>query len=265
MQTNGAEAVVSFQARAEAVQSFIMHHVADSHTVRIAGRSFDLPGSLSFHGLMVLLGAFLLILLFGVAYRKTDDPPRGLTNLLELFVVFIRDQIAVKHLGPEDGLAMTPLFCSVFFFILALNLIGLVPCFYSATSNLSVTAAMAVVSLAVMTAGAMRKHGVIGFVRGFIPHGVPVPVLFLLVPIEMVGLLIKAFALTIRLFANELAGHIVIFFMLGLIVIFGAPALPFFVLGVAVFLLEVGVAFLQAYIFTLLSAVFIGQRYHPEH
>jgi F-type H+-transporting ATPase subunit a len=90
-------------------------------------------------------------------------------------------------------------------------------------------------------------------------------VLILLVPIEIIGLFIKAFALAVRLFANELAGHIVVYFMLGLLIVFGLAALPFFFMGVLIYMLEVGVAFLQAYIFTLLSAVFIGQRLRPEH
>lgn len=160
---------------------------------------------------------------------------------------------------------MTPLFCSFFVFILVLNLLGLVPCFYTATANVSVTGALAAVTLGFMIVGAMFRYGPIGFVRGFIPHGVPWPVLIVLVPIEIFGLFVKAFALTIRLFANELAGHLVGFFLLGLIVIFGMKALPAMLMGLGIFLLEVFVAFLQAYIFTLLSAIFISQRFHPEH
>jgi F-type H+-transporting ATPase subunit a len=116
-----------------------------------------------------------------------------------------------------------------------------------------------------MIFGAMYRHGVVGFFKGFIPHGIPWFVLIIMVPIEIVGLFIKSMALMIRLFANMLAGHIVIFSLLGLIFVFGLVALPIMVMALGIYLLEVFVAIFQAFIFTLLSAVFIGQRYHPAH
>jgi F-type H+-transporting ATPase subunit a len=160
---------------------------------------------------------------------------------------------------------MTPLFCSLFFFILAMNLIGLVPCFAAATANVSVTAPLALVTLSCMIFGAIYRLGLGGFVKSFIPPGVPWPVLIVLIPVEFAGVFIKAFALTIRLFANILAGHVVILFLLGLLVAFGLLALPFGLMAVMIYVLEIAVAFLQAYIFTLLSAVFIGERFHPQH
>jgi F-type H+-transporting ATPase subunit a len=207
----------------------------------------------------------MLILLFGILYRKNDIVPRGLTNLLEVFVVFIRDQISIACLGEKDGRKMAPLFCSFFFFILGLNLMGLVPIFRAATGNVNVTAALALITLTFMIFGSIYKNGFLGFVKVFIPHGVPWPLLFLLTPIEFMGMFIKAFALTIRLFANMLAGHIVIYALLGLIAIFGWVALPAMALAMGVYFLELFIAFLQAYIFTLLSAMFIGQMVHPEH
>jgi F-type H+-transporting ATPase subunit a len=116
-----------------------------------------------------------------------------------------------------------------------------------------------------MIFGAIFRNGLGGFVKGFVPHGIPWPVLIIVVPIEVAGLFIKAMALAIRLFANELAGHIVIFSLLGIMLMYGAAAFPMFVMALAIYLLEVFVAFLQAYIFTLLTALFIGQRYHPAH
>ena len=203
--------------------------------------------------------------MFGVLYRKNDLVPHGLTNLLEVFVVFVRDQISIAGLGEKDGRKMAPLFCSFFFFILGLNLMGLVPIFRTATGNVNVTAALALITLTFMIFGSIYKNGFMGFVKAFIPHGVPWPLLFLLTPIEFIGMFIKAFALTIRLFANMLAGHIVIYALLGLIVIFGWVALPAMALAMGVYFLELFIAFLQAYIFTLLSAMFIGQMVHPEH
>lgn len=265
MSTNVTDSAIAFQQKVDAVQTFIMHHLADSQTLKLPFFHVQLPRFISLHGVMVVLAGFLLILLFRLFYRKDAAVPTGITNLLELFVVFIRDKIALPYLGPEYGKRMTPLFCSFFFFILALNLIGLVPCFSAATANLSVTGALAIISLGFMIFGAIYCNGLVGFVRGFMPHGVPWPVLIVLVPIEFLGLFVKAFALMVRLFANMLAGHIVVFFLIGLMFIFGLWALPFFFMGILIYILELGVAFLQAYIFTLLSAIFIGQRFSPEH
>lgn len=265
MATNIVDGASALPQRMEAVQAFIMHHLEDSHTLSLPYFKVQLPGYLTLHGLMLALAILILLVVFGILYDHRARVPSGLTNLLESFVAFIRDRITVPYLGHADGLRMTPLFCSFFIFILTLNLIGLVPCFYTATADLSVTGALAAISLCFMFIGGIWRFGPVGFIRSFVPHGVPWPVAVLLVPIEIAGLFIKAFALMVRLFANELAGHMVLFFMLGLLVIFGLSALPFFFLGVLIYVLEVGVAFLQAYIFTLLSAIFIGQRLNPEH
>ena len=264
--TNAAVAVSSVQERMDAVQAFIMHHVGDSHGMTLfPGVSFTLPGFVSLHGLMLVFSAFLLLTAFGLLYRKNAAVPSGFTNLLESFVAFIRDDVAIAYLGPDDGRKMAPLFCSFFFFILTMNLVGLVPCFAAATSNLGVTLALALVSLFFMIFGAMYRTGIWGFFKGFIPHGIPWWVLVVLLPIEFIGLFIKAGALAIRLFANMLAGHIVLFNLIGLVIVFGYIALPTMVLALGIYLLEIFIAFLQAYVFTLLSAIFIGQRYHPEH
>ena len=248
-----------------AVHQYIMEEVQDSHEWVLPFVKIHLPGFLSLHGLMLILCASFLLILFGILYRKNDAVPRGLTNLLEVFVLFVRNQISITALGDKDGRKMAPLFCSFFFFILGLNLMGLVPIFRAATGNVNVTAALALVTLTFMIFGSIYRNGFVGFVKVFIPHGVPWPLLFLLMPIEFIGMFIKAFALTIRLFANMLAGHIVIYALLGLIVIFGWMALPAMGLAMGVYLLELFIAFLQAYIFTLLSAMFISQMVNPEH
>ena len=252
--------------KATAVQQFIMHEVADSHELNpFPYVQVHFPRLVSVHSAMVLLAALLLVITLGVACRKPKAVPTGLANLVEAFVQFIRDDIAIPFLGREDGVRMTPLFCTFFAFILAMNLMGLVPCLATATANVNVTGALAATTLCFMIFGAIYRHGIIGFFKGFAPAGVPWPILILLVPVEIVSMFIKAFALMIRLFANELSGHIVVFSLLGLIVTFGYVALPSVAMAVGVGLLEVFVAFLQAYIFTLLSALFIGERYHPAH
>ena len=191
--------------------------------------------------------------------------PKGVNNLLEVFVIFIRDQICIPALGEHDGKKMTPLFCTFFFFIMGMNVMGLIPLFATATANVNVTAALASVTFGFMIIGSIYRNGFLGFLKCFVPSGVPLPVLFIIVPIEILGLLIKPFALTIRLWANMLAGHIVIFSFLGLVVLIGWAALPLVAIALFVNLLEVIIAFLQAFIFTFLSAIFIGQLQHAEH
>ncbi len=224
-----------------------------------------LPEYLSRDGVMLLVCSVLLIVVFVFLYRKKERVPTGLTNLLEFFIIFIRDQIAVAYLGEKDGRRMTPFFCTLFFFILGLNLLGMIPIFSTATANINVTGALALVTLSFMIFGSIQKNGVIGFFKALTPPGVPWPILILLVPLEFMGLFIRSFALMIRLFANMFAGHIIIFALLGLVVFLGYVALPAIALALFVSVIEIGIAFLQAYIFTLLSAIFIGLMYHPEH
>ena len=220
---------------------------------------------LTLHGLMILIGAASLLLIFCVVYKKEEQVPTGATNLLEALVVFIRDEVAVATLGPDMGRKMTPLLCNYFFFILTLNLLGMLPIFASATANINVTGALAFITFTFMVIGSIYRNGFLGFLKTFVPSGIPWPFLFLVVPIEFVGLFVKAIALTVRLFANMLAGHLVILTLVGLVTLLGLVALPAVVLAVFVSLLELLVAFLQAYIFTLLSALFIGQMWYPEH
>lgn len=248
------------------LDQYVLHHVMNSHewTLPFIGK-IQLPSFLTLHGLMVIFCALVLVFLFCGLYRKNDRVPTGITNLLESFVQFVRDEIAVPSLGEEDGKKMTPLFCTLFFFILGLNIIGQIPLFAAATANVSVTAPLALVIFYLMTVGTIQKNGFKGFLKAFVPSGVPPLILLLIVPLEIIGLFIKTFALTIRLFANMLAGHMVIACLLGLVVLFGVWALPAIGLAVGIYMLEILVVFLQAYIFVLLSAVFIGQMHHPEH
>ena len=266
MDTNSVmAAAAAVQERMAAVQAFVQHHVSDSHTITLPYAHLELPLFLSLHAFMLLLASGILIFLFGVLYRRGNAVPTGITNLLEMLVVFVRDEISVRYLGEKDGRKLAPLFCSFFFFILTLNLLGLVPGFASATGNLSVTCTLALVTFCFMVFGAIIKVGLCGFIKGLVPSGVPLPLALLIFPLEVVSVAIKTGALMIRLFANMLAGHMALFLLVGMLVIFGAWALPVMLMVLFVYILELFVAVLQAYIFTLLSAIFIGQRYHPEH
>jgi F-type H+-transporting ATPase subunit a len=252
--------------RPSAVIQYILKKIADSDKWSVPFFNYiELPSFLSTHALMLLLGAGFLFLLFGALYNKSAMVPTGITNALEAFVIFIRDDVSISALGEEDGRKMAPIFLTFFFYILILNIMGLIPLFAGATGNVNVTAGLALGTLFFMVFGAIYKNGFVGFLKAFIPHGVPVPILFILAPIEFVSLLIKTTALTIRLFANMMAGSIVLYALIGLIVMFGMPALPGLLLAILIFLLKIIVAFLQAYIFTMLSAIFIAQVVHPEH
>lgn len=215
---------------------------------------------------MMWLSAGLAIFVLVVAGQMAK---RGWRNRFVYFVesltVFVRDEIVVPNIG-EEGRPYLPYFLSIFFFVLFMNLLGMVPGSATATGNISVTASLALCTLFMINVAGMRAHGVGGYVKSLVPHGMPVWLLPLMYPIELLGLLTKTFALSIRLFANMIAGHIVIFAFLALIFLFGklwvAPMSVAAALGIN--LLELFVAFLQAYIFTLLSAIFVGSAIHSH-
>ena len=254
------------QARSEAVQAYMMHHMADSHQWAWSPHVHTaLPFGLTVNGVMVIGCAILLALVLWWTARRAPTVPTGLLGALEFFAKFIRDEMVIPFLGEQDGRKMAPMFCSLFFFILVMNLAGLIPCFYSATANLGVTAALAVVTLGFMIFGGIYRNGFMAFCKGFVPPGVPKIMLLMIVPIEVMSMFIRTMALAIRLFANMLAGHLVIYSLLGMIVMFGYWAAPALLGALGIYLMEVFIAFLQAYIFTLLSAIFIGERYHPAH
>jgi F-type H+-transporting ATPase subunit a len=226
------------------------------------------------HVLMMWLAAVLLMVsvLAGSNRNKAKLVPRGTSaNLFEMLVLFVRDEIAIKNIGKEDGHRYTPYLLTAFFFILFMNLLGLVPWMATATGNLAVTAALALCTFVVTQAASIRAAGLGGYLK-HLTGGVHWGLWPIMIPVEFLGLFTKPFALTVRLFANMLAGHIVIFFLLGLIFILNHPAVavvsvPF---AMAIYLLELFVAFVQAYIFTMLSALFIGMgvamgHHHDDH
>jgi F-type H+-transporting ATPase subunit a len=252
--------------RSHHVNQWIMHHVTDSEAWHLPFFKMHLPAWISNNALMLIVAGLLLTFVFGVLCRyKEGRAPKGWTNALEALVLFVRDDISIANLGEKDGRKMAPLFLTFFFFIVTCNLMGLCPLFSTATGNINVTFGLSAVTLSFMVLGALYVNGPVKFFKSFAPSGVPWPILFLIVPLEMIGLVIKCAALTIRLFANMLAGHIVVFSLIGLIVSFGYAALPALAMAVAISMMEIFIGFLQAYVFTLLSAMFIGQMYHPSH
>lgn len=269
----------------------LKHHLLD-HTIlplfTLGGIHFGLTKHLV---TMWLVGGFLVAVL-GYAANGTGDAARLLRAGVEAIVVYLRDEIVEPLLG-HDAHKYLHYFLSLFFFILFCNLAGMIPLGDilklggvpftdlggTATGNVAVTAGLALCTLGLICIGGIRAQGLVGFVKHFapVPPGLPVvmvPVLgAVLFVIEVIGLLVKIFALTIRLFANMIAGHIVILGFFSLIFIFGAvsQALGIFVAGpfalamvTFVNFLELLVALLQAFIFTLLTAVFIGQMLHAH-
>jgi F-type H+-transporting ATPase subunit a len=216
--------------------------------------------------LAVLLAAFF----FGSNTDQRRLVPKGTSaNLLEMLVLFVRDEIAVKNIGKGEGPRFTPYLLTIFFFILFMNLCGLIPEMSTATGNLAVTAALATCTFIVTQVASIRSAGFAGYLK-HLTGGVAWWLWVIMIPVEILGLFTKPFALTVRLFANMLAGHIVIFFLLGLIFILGnvfvaGVSVPF---AMGIYFLEIFVAMIQAYIFTMLSALFIGMGVamgHHEH
>jgi F-type H+-transporting ATPase subunit a len=249
----------------------IVSHVANGPCLEIPLLPFlgviKLPPYLSKVSVWLMISAAVLIGLFALARRGMDVvPKKGLYNLLESLVVFVRDEIAVKNIGEHHARAYTPYLLTVFFFILTCNLIGLVPGGVTVTGNINITATLALFTLVLMQASGIREHGLVGHFRNLVPHGVPVWLLPLMAVVEVMGVLAKPFALAIRLYANMTAGHVVIASLLGLIFSFGTLLIAPVSVGFAlfIFVLELLVAFLQAYIFTMLTALFISMSVHSH-
>ena len=269
--TNVLAAAAEAVERKTLVQDYIRHHVL-YHVADGNPSVWNLPfirvpalDVFRHDEVMLATGLILLVAIFAFLYRRDREVPHGWSNLLELFVLFVREQIVRPYFHEEDARRMAPVFCSFFFLILTLNLLGLCPLFSAATSNISVTGGLALVTAAFMIGGAVWKKGPVGFLKCFVPAGAPLPLLVILVPVEIISFFSRVFALAIRLFANVLAGHILIFALLSMVVLFGWAAFPVVFMVVGIYFFEIFMAMLQAYIFTLLSAIFISQMAYEGH
>jgi F-type H+-transporting ATPase subunit a len=271
---HGAPAAGHGAGGGENTFSELLHHVYDSRELEfppfghielpefppfeVAGISIDL--SITKHVVFLWVSALLLIIFAVAASRKirANRIPKGFGNLFEVFVIFVRDEIAIANMGPA-GVRYLPYLLTTFFFILIMNLAGLVPYGSTATGNISVTGGLALIAFFVIQASAIRAQGLKHWVA-HLTGGVHWAIWPIMIPIEVLGLFTKPFALMIRLFANMVGGHIVIISLLGLIFIFRsyvlAPIPVLFVVGIS--MLEIFVAFLQAYIFTMLTGLFMG-------
>ena len=219
--------------------------------------------------ILSVLILFFILRKVSAGYKNKKQAPKGIQAFLEPLILFVRDDIIKSSIGPKYK-RYTVFLLTIFFFILINNLLGLTPGAANVTGNISVTLVLSLFTFIIITVSANK-----GYWKHLIkPPGTPLPLLPIMIPIEIFGVFTKPFALMIRLFANITAGHIIIFSLISLIfvasnngenVVAGWAVAPLSVMFVLfIFLIEILVAFLQAYIFTLLSAVFIGLAVKEE-
>ena len=286
----------------------IVEHVSNSsldHPLIHLPKVFGIDMSVTKHVLMLWVVAAVVLLIVTTAVRRylRQDRlvPSGFMNALEFLVEYIRDEVVATNVGKKWVDAWTPLMLTFFLFILGANLIGLVPIFEvlallnhfvlhgdehgflaqvihggsTVTGNFNVTAGLAVITFFAIIIAGTKAHGFIKHWKNLVPSGVnPVVTWALLIPIEIIGMFVRPFALTMRLAANMTGGHIAILAILSFVFIFAEQFSPAAGMGVGVFslatavaisVLEVIVVFVQAYVFTLLTAVFIGMAIHAHH
>lgn len=250
--------------------SWIIEHVSDHVLLEIPPiqiGSFTLDISITMHILMMLVVAVLMvvILTYAASGNRKKKYPSRFGNFIEILILFVKDDIVIPSMG-KVGTNFLPFFLTLFFFILFMNFLGLIPFMQTASSNISVTAALALITFSMTQILGIKNNGFFGYFKGLVPHGIPIFVLPIMIIIEFLGLLTKPFALAIRLFANMTAGHIVILAFISLIFTLGYAIIPVSIaFSLFIYLLEMLVAFLQAYIFTMLSALFIGMAIEQEH
>ena len=300
-------------AASEAAEKFnagkvIIEHVSNSsidHPLIQLPTVLGIDFSVTKHVFMLWVVAAVLFVIVTTTVRRylRQDRlvPSGFMNALESVVEFVRDGIVEPNVGRKWVKTWTPLLLTLGIFILAANAIGLIPIFdvlslinhtvlhrpeesffsqllhggTTATGNFNVTAALATITFVTIIIAGVRAHGFVQHWKNMVPHGLPLPVTIMLIPIEIMGMLVRPFALTMRLAANMTGGHIAILAILSFVFIFtdlSGQALvgvgigvPSVVLAVLLSALEIIVVAVQAYVFTLLSAVFIGMAIHAHH
>lgn len=255
-------------AHEEGIMGILLHHLGDAPLVRLSLWGIDL--SITKHVVAMWIVCALLVIILYIAARQFSthnlERPTRLMTMVEAFVSFVRDDMVKPFVG-NNYRSFLPFFCSQFLFIFFCNVLGLFPFGKTATSNLAVTMALAVVTFIFVQIYGMYRQGVIRYWKHLLPEGVPLILVPIIVSSEIIGLFSKPFALMVRLFANMLGGHIMLFVLLYLIIMFqnaaiGVGSVP---MAVAVSLLEILECLLQAYIFTFLSAIYVGMAGIEAH
>ncbi|MEQ1919793.1 MAG: F0F1 ATP synthase subunit A [Elusimicrobiota bacterium] len=255
-------------------ENILAHHLVDhktSHKVVavIAGLPVDMGLSPLIRTMWIACGIAIVTLTF--AARSQSGLARVMRSMFEPLALFVRDEILEPIFGHHAGHYL-PYFLTLFFFLLTCNLLGLVPSMQGVTANPWVTAAMAICTFGLIQYAGIKEQGLVSYVVHIVPGGVPLILWPLLFVIEVFGMFAKCISLCIRLFANMLAGHVVSLAFLCMIFIFsemnkvaGAGMIvPSIGLALFIYTMDVLVSFLQAYIFTFLTALFVGGAVHPH-
>lgn len=247
------------------IKELLEHHILD-HIVDI--KLFGLDISLTQHTLFMMgISVALLILIPLFAHLKYGR----FKTFIEMFVEFVESNIVLPNIGPH-GKKFVPFFCTMLIFLLFANYLGMMPEARTITSNISVTAGMAIASFLFIVFLSVKERGFGGFIKSFVPGGVPIWLIPMMFVLEVFSLFIKTFVLAIRLFANMTAGHIILLGLFSFIFLMGGEAIwkgyassvPVLFMTLFVSILELLVAAIQAYVFTLLTAIFAGLQSH-EH
>ena len=209
---------------------------------------------------MLILSVVLIYTVYAIVFRTPTVRPRKTAIALESVLLFVRDDIVYPIMGPERGRRWLSFFSTLFLFLLVVNFLGLIPAFKTATGNINVTSAMALMVFALMIVVGIREIGIGRFFRNFYPEDTALPIGLFVALLEFLGFFIKAIVLSLRIFANMFAGHLAILSFIALIFVlspfFAVVSIPF---ALFTYLLEVLVALIQALVFTLLSCIFIAQ------
>ena len=243
------------------IASVLFGHVSNSSEIEFFPfiPAFHLPAGVTVHDCMLLIASVVVLALFVPAFRKRQLKTKGYAVFLEAVVLFVRDDIVFPVMGEKHGEKWLPFFATLFLFIVTINYIGLIPAFKSATGNINVTGALACMILILIFSAGFIRLGAGGFFRNMFPEGTPFFIGIFIVFIETMGYFIKSAVLGIRLFANMFAGHMVILSLVALIFLitpyFAVVSIPFAVFS---YTLEILIAVIQAFVFTLLSCVFIN-------
>lgn len=208
-----------------------------------------------------------LLVTFKLAFRGGKLMRNKFAHLLEVYILFIRDDVVYTNMDKENGDRLMPFFLTVFFFILTCNLFGMIPSGHTPTGNVNVTAGLALISFFIIQGMGIARNGFFKHFKLMVPSGLPAFVIPIMIPVEIISMLTKPFALCIRLFANMVAGHAVILAFFGLIFMAKSYVIaPLPLAGVLfISLLEVFIAHLQAFIFTILTVLFTSMTIHPSH
>ena len=243
----------------------VLEHFHQKVIIPLKIGSFDISITNLTVSMFLGVGIFLILLLLLAARPKVVPGKRQV--VIELIINFVKKGIVYNMIGPKEGDKWFPLVAGVFIFILANNMIGLIPGAYTPTSNPVFTLVIALIVFFTVNITNLAKNGIKGYLRTFAPSYVPSWMYVIVVPIEAIGAIAKPFSLFIRLMANMLAGHTILYVILGLITYFKSyyiaiAAVPF---ALAMTVLELFVSAIQAYVFAILTALYIGEAVHPKH